>query len=276
MGSAFCRVLASFGEDFVSLSSRDCDVRDGAGVEEQLARHRPRLIINAVALMGVDACESDPQGAFAVNSLFPKQLCRVAETCDATVVHFSTDAVFDGRKNGAYDENDAAIPLNLYGISKYAGDCLVLAHRRHYVFRLPLLFGPGGGEQFVDTMISRLAVGKDVRVARDVVTSPGYTLDVAREVLRGVTGGMKPGLYHLASLQPASLYDLITEFTNCLDLPGKVYPASWRDFPVSGLRPNTTPMTSVKGMRLPSWQDAVRSYCGMLRTQQAGGKRWRR
>ena len=123
-------------------TSKELDVRNDLEIEGYLRRTRPTVVINAVAMLGLDACERDPQSAIRLNAMFPCQLAKLGGALDFRLIHFSTDAVFPGADSSAYTEADAARPLNVYGATKYAGDCLIAAHGRGFdIVRVPTLFG---------------------------------------------------------------------------------------------------------------------------------------
>ena len=149
-------------------------------------------------------------------------------------MHFSTDYVFDGAKTSAYTESDAPAPLSVYAESKLAGERLALARcRRAFVIRVCGLYGvaqsaTAGRTNFVETMLRLAGQGQALRVVRDQVLTPSYTLDLAPKVWRVLARGA-PGLYHLTNAGQTSFYDFAREI-----------------FRLSGLTPSLTPVTAAE------------------------------
>lgn len=272
MGHAIGKV---FGETYevIGKNSRDFDARDGASVRRVVEDAAPDLVINAVAFLGIDPCESDPQKAFAVNTLYPQALARLGRQHGFLLVHFSTDAVFNDEKGDAYDEDDTPAPVNVYGVTKYGGDCCVQAEaERYYIVRIPVLFGESlRNDQFVERMLSLASEGRsELRIAGDIVSSPSYSMDVARQVRRIVEGALPFGLYHAANDGVASLYDLMAEIVAALWLEVAILKASYRDFPHTGRKNAYTPLRSRKLERGRPWREAVREYCRQLEKAGSG------
>jgi len=261
LGNALVRAMA--GEfDVIPKGSRDLDAADLDGVAELTLGVRPDLIVNAAALMGVDPCERDPARALRLNALFPRRLAELAAQMGATVAHISTDAVFDGRKGAPYVETDAPAPLNLYGGAKFLGDAFVAARaERHYIFRLPLMFGPTvRNGQLVERMLARAQAGERLRIADDVVGSPSYSLDLAAAIRRLILEEAPFGLYHLANEGQASLYDLIAFLVETAGWEATVERASYKEFPSKGVKNAYTAMTSIKAPPLRPWRQAAAAY----------------
>jgi len=270
MGLALTKILA--GEsDLVGLNSRDFDAGDFSRLGAMIADIAPEIIINAVAYQGIDRCEQEPERAFRINTLFPGHLARVCAGRQITLVHFSSDAVFADAGEGVCTEHDLPAPLNLYGVSKYGGDCLVSSNcPTHYICRIPLLFGESRGEgQFVEKMLARLRADGRIRVAADIVSSPSYSLDIAARVRDLLREGAPYGTYHLANGGAASLYDLMAEIAANL-FPGTVVEkGSHLDFPFTGRKNLRTPISSVRIGSLRPWREAVKAYCRTL--EEMGG-----
>jgi dTDP-4-dehydrorhamnose reductase len=262
LGHALAAAFA--GRDrVVGRNSWDFDAQNIESVRRVVAEADPEVVINAVAMQGLDACDREPEKAFRINALFPKALAEMARDQGFLLVHFSSECVFNDEKGEAYTEDDAPAPLNVYGATKHAGDCLVRALApRHYVFRLAIQFGAGGRrDQFVERMIRAARTGGTLRAADDVVTSPTYSADVAREVTRILEAQLPFGLYHVANEGRASLYELVTEIVAGLGLKAEVRRASHRDFPASARKNLCTPLRSAKIPPLRPWREAVGEYC---------------
>ena len=271
MGTALCEVLP-LKYEVVGVNRNDFDANDWSSVETIVRSVRPRIVFNTVAFLGIDACEEDPDSAFRLNSLFPADLSDLSNQMRFVLVHFSTDAVFDDQKQSAYVESDRPNPINLYGLSKYAGDRLVASIAKNYVIlRVPILFGPSNkSQQFVEAMIGRVQRGERLlRIASDIVSSPSYSIDVATEALNIVESNAESGTYHIANQGVAPLNELITEFMTHLDSSCEIEAASYRDFQHVGRKNRYTPLTTTRRKPLRSWQAAVRAYCGRIQVNNS-------
>lgn len=196
--------------DLVLLTHVDLEVADAVQVGEVLARYRPDLILNTAAYHRVDDCEDEPERAFAVNAIAVRNLVQAAEEIGATLVHFSTDYVFDGRQRRPYQEVDPPAPLNVYATSKLAGEYFVRATlERHFVIRTCGLYGLAGsrgrGGNFVETMLRVAREGREIRVVGDQVLTPTSAKDLARKVRQLAETGQY-GLYHITNSGECSWY----------------------------------------------------------------------
>ncbi len=262
VGTALSEVLADRFE-ITGLNSRDLDVADFGAVDGVVAAVRPDVIVNTAAFQGIDANEKEPGRAFRINALFPHHLARLADAGGAVLVHFSTECVFSGEKRDFLEETDVPDPVNQYGFTKLAADCFIAATlERHYIFRLPVLFGPSAKRnQFVERMLDKARAGESLRVAADIVTSPTYTLDVASAVADALAGELDFGLHHIANQGQASLYDLMRTFLDELGIDAVLEPASFEDFPSVGKKNTFTPLTTTRRAGLRPWRDAVAACC---------------
>lgn len=251
----------------VCKNSRDFDACNFKQVQKLVSDERPDIVINTVAFLGIDPCEKEPQKAMLLNTLYPKQLAELSSEVGYSLVHFSTDAVFNDVKGNFYTESDAPSPINIYGFTKHGGDCFIqeLA-KKFYIFRIPVLFGETKKKnQFVEKMISRVIDGqKALKISDDIVSSPSYSIDIAREAKRIINESLPYGVYHISNQGKASLYELMREIVNCLNLDVKVERASYKDFPFYGKKNTNTPIKSEKIKSLRPWREAVREYCSGL------------
>lgn len=198
------------------LLHADLDVCDLERARSVLSGLAPDAVINTSAYHKVDVCEDEPGQTFAVNATGPYNLARLAAQVGYTLVHFSSDYVFDGRGARPYREDDLPNPTSVYGASKVAGEHLVRNFcERHYVLRSTGLYGVAGasgkGGNFVETMIRLGRSGNPVRVVNDQVMTPTATADLAPAVAalldREGRNGAPYGLYHVTSAGECSWYE---------------------------------------------------------------------
>jgi len=228
------RVFKERSYEVVSLDRTKVDISDPASVEKILATEDPGNVVNAAAYNQVDVAENEPLPAFMANGFAVRNLAMACRQIDARFVHFSTDYVFDGAAGRPYTEDDAPHPLSVYAKSKLAGERAALERcRRAYVIRVCGLYGvarsaTAGRTNFVETMLSAADAGQALRVVRDQVLAPSYTLDVAPKVWRVLARGA-PGIYHLTNAGQTSFYDFAREI-----------------FRLSGLAPSLAPVTAAE------------------------------
>lgn len=267
MGLALSKVFSGDYE-VIGKNSRDFDAADLGSVRKLVESGKPDIVMNTVAFLGIDPCEAEPGKAEKLNSLYPKFLAELSNELGFMLVHFSTDAVFNDDKKDFYTESDAPNPLNMYGVTKYNGDRFVMSiAKRYYVFRIPLLFGETRKRmQFVEKMLDKAFKGdKVLRISGDIISSPTYSMDVARQVKHVIEGSYKSGLYHVANAGMASLYDLMKEIVNALGLKVKVERASYKDFSYVGVKNTYTPIRSEKLPPVREWGEAVKEYCRSIK-----------
>ena len=267
MGQAVCTV---FGRDYpiVGKNSGDFNARNPEEVAAIVEAARPDITINAAAFLGIDPCEEAPEKAFTVNTLYPKLLAELSNRMNFLLIHFSTDAVFNDRPEGAYTESDCPKPVNVYGVTKYGGDCFVQnIARRFYLIRIPVLFGESiKNTQFVEKMLDRIRQGTTrIRIADDIISSPTYSRDVATEIRRILEASEPYGVYHVANQGQASLYELMVEVVGSLGWAVTVEKGSYLDFPFIGTKNTCTPIQSEKLTPLRHWKEAVAEYCRRLK-----------
>ncbi|HXY70964.1 MAG TPA: dTDP-4-dehydrorhamnose reductase [Actinomycetota bacterium] len=190
----------------------EADVTDAEAVLAAVRAHRPQAVIDAAAFHQVDRCEREPSAAFAVNALGAINVARAAREVGARTVYVSTDYVFDGTKGEAYAEDDRPAPVNVYGLTKEAGERGVrLSCPDHLVVRLSGLFGHAGssgkGGNFVETVLSKAAAGEPLSVVSDQRLSPTSAADAAVRLLWLLERSAPPGTYHLVNRGSCSWYE---------------------------------------------------------------------
>lgn len=265
MGRAVAEAFSE-GYRIVGRNSRDFDAADLGRLPGLVGRVRPDIVVNAAAFMGLEDCERRPQRALAVNTLFPKVLAELSREQGFLLVHLSTDAVFSGRSR-PYDEDDAPLPLNMYGLTKLGAECFIQAvARRYYIVRMPLLFGESPkASQFLEKMLRRARQGgRTLEAAGDVVTCPTYSRDAARALRRIIERRLPSGVYHIANAGKASLYDLTREAVRDLGLDVRVRRVPSSRFPGTARRSACTLLRSRKLAPLRGWKQALRDYCGRM------------
>jgi dTDP-4-dehydrorhamnose reductase len=196
LGNGLVRVFSEH-HTAIPLGHAECDITDDGKVREVFARNKVQAVIHAAAIPDLDICEADPGLAYRVNVEGTRNVAEAARELGAIVAHISTDAVFDGEKRTPYTETDAANPPTVYGRTKLQAEKAVRSLAEHFIFRVPVLFGPSK-ENFVSKGLRKLANGEEYEVASDQLGGALYTLDGARKMME-VTESKHFGTYHLAN-----------------------------------------------------------------------------
>ena len=192
----------------VGLARRDLDITDQDAIARRLDEHEPDFLVNCAAYTAVDRAEDEADLAFRVNADAVGWLGLACATRGVGVIHFSTDYVFDGTKDGAYVEEDTPNPLNVYGASKLEGENrLREATDRHVILRVSWVFGRIG-HSFVDTIL-RLARERDeLTVVDDQIGTPTPADAIAATVQsiasRLAEGDCTWGMYHFSTVPAIS------------------------------------------------------------------------
>ena len=186
----------------------ELDITKKQQVREAVAEHKPTVIINAAAMTNVDTCEKERETAWKINVTGVENIIEAAKRLDATVVHVSTDYVFDG-KDGPYAEDDRPEPINYYGRSKLASENQLRASGlRYLIARTMVLYGFAVEvkSNFALWLVRNLEERNPVRVVDDQMGNPTLVDDLAHAIISAVELEKK-GVYHVAGREIVSRYD---------------------------------------------------------------------
>jgi len=267
LGSDLVKVFE--GEDLISLTHQDVDICEPVGVRDTLRRHQPEVVINTAAYHKVDECEANMDKTFAVNVHGVRNLALACREYDCTLLHISTDYVFDGHKGEPYVETDVPRPINVYGISKLAGEYFVrYILRRHFIVRSSGLYGLAGssgkGGNFIELMLRLAREGKDIRVVNDQVLSPTYTVDLANQI-KVLVETEHYGLYHATSHGQCSWYEFAGKIFELSGLEPNLSPTTTAEFGATATRPSYSVLRNGRleqlGLdRMRPWEEGLADY----------------
>lgn len=249
--------------------SSEIDIRDGDSVARIVRGAQPEVIFNAAAYNAVDAAETDSLTAFAVNATGALNLARAAAESAALLVHFSTDYVFDGGVDRPYTEEDLPEPINVYGITKLAGEKLVVRTGcSNLIVRTSGVFGKGGsrvkGGSFVERVLSQARAGKRLSVVADQVFCPTYAPDLAEAVI-SMLGKNARGLFHVTNGGATSWHGLAAAAVEHERLDVPVDQVLSESLPNAARRPGHSVLSKERyeNLGLPamrSWRDALDEF----------------
>jgi len=257
-----------FGEEAFPLTHKDLDVTDFESLKI-LKELKPDVIINTAAYVRVDDAEIYPEKAFQVNAIGALNVARVASEIGAVNIYISTDYVFDGTKGESYTEEDAPNPLNVYGLSKYAGEIFTRNYsRKYYIIRVASLYGKAGasgkGGNFVEFMIQKAKNGEEIKVVDDMFMNPTYTKDVAITLKKFLELKPEFGVYHVANEGYCSWYEFTKAIFEILGWEVEVKPIKASELKRLAKRPQFSALKNKKleelGLRMRHWKEALRDY----------------
>lgn len=253
----------------IPLSHADVEVRDRLSLRRAL-RDVDRLVavINCAAFHRVDECEDDPQRAMDINGLGAFEVARAAAELDAVAVFISSDYVFSGDKSAPYAEGDVVSPVNMYGVSKAAGEMSTrLVSDKNVIIRISSVFGRAGssgkGGNFIETILRKAREEGRVGVIDDVTMTPTFTRDAARAIVALLENGAT-GTFHASNEGHGSWYDLAKLAVELAGVDAEVERVASDSYPSKAKRPRFSALASERlpemGIKQPTWQDAVERY----------------
>ena len=253
--------------EVVARTRTQLDITQAADIAGALRSLRPQVVINCAAYTNVDGAQDEPVGALAVNAWGPLNIVRAAREIDATVVHFSTDFVFDGETTQPYRESDPPRPQGTYAVSKLLGEWFTAELPRAYVLRVESLFGGANAKSSVDFLLKAIRDGKEARAFSDRVVSPSYVDDVVEATSALLERDAPPGLYHCVNSGLTTWFELAQELARLAGRPDAVItPVPMNNAGLKTPRPRFAALSNAKlasvGIAMPTWQDALGRYVG--------------
>lgn len=246
------RALATYLPDAIYLSSEQTPFTEPQKILLALDQHRPTFVINAAAYTAVDKAESEKELALQVNATAPGVIADWCKKNAATLIHFSTDYVFDGSGEKPWVETDTPSPINWYGHTKLEGEKKIQASGcSYYIFRISWVYSDWG-HNFANTIRRLACEKKELKIVNDQWGAPTHALDVGKTVVELVQNILakqvtpKPGLYHLCFEPYCTWYDFALKIIADARQKGlpviveKVIPIATEDYPTPARRPNNS------------------------------------
>ena len=272
VGQELLKTLSTLGE-LITLTRQELDLTNSDQIAETIASWQPKIIINASAYTAVDKAESESELAMAINAVAPKIIAQAAQVLSATLVHISTDYVFNGKNHTPYIEEDEPDPIGVYGKSKLLGELGVKENcDRHIILRTAWVYGARGHGNFVKTMLRLGAEKEELRIVSDQIGNPTWSYDIANAIanlLNFPENQIPWGTYHFTNSGVASWYDFavaIFEEGHKLNFPLKiktVLPITTAEYPTPAQRPAYSVLSKAKfrktlGVYPPYWRDSLK------------------
>ena len=275
LGEAMAMQLGQRHE-VVARTRRELDVTDDEAVSEAVTSICPDVIVNCAAYTDVDGAQQDPITALDANAWAVRTLSRVADEIDATLVHFSTDFVFDGEAERPYREEDEPNPRGAYAASKLLGEWFAAEAPQHYVLRVESLFGGPRAKSSIDRILDGLLTGAPVRAFADRTVSPSYVDDVVAATTALLDRSAPYGLYHCVNTGWTTWAALAHELARRIDrADAEILAVPMSEAALATPRPRFAALSNEKlsaaGITMPTWQDAVERYLA----QRLDGFTWK-
>jgi dTDP-4-dehydrorhamnose reductase len=279
VGSELRRSLAALG-NVVALDRSQCDLSHPERLPDIVRSLRPDIIVNAAAYTAVDDAEREEALATTVNGMAAGVLAQEATRVGALLVHYSTDYVFDGRKDGPYAEDDPPCPINAYGRSKLAGEAAIRqAGGAWLVLRTSWVYGVRG-RNFLRTMLALMRDRDELRIVSDQIGAPTWATEIAQATAAIIEsaaherteGRFSSGLFHLTASGATSWHGFAAAILNgatrhaLLTRPGlRLVPIGSEDYPRPAARPKNSQLAGTRlqarfGVALPEWGEGL-SLC---------------
>lgn len=262
LGSTLKDLADKYEDDFIFIftSSNDLNICNPEDINNILSNYNFHYCINCAAYTNVELAETEKVKAFDVNSDGVRSLAYFCERFNVTLIHISTDYVFDGEKGSEYNEDDKVNPINIYGETKmYGEDFIEFMMKKYYIIRTSWLYSQFG-KNFFNTVLTKLDNDEHMRVATDQLGTPTSTYSLGEAIIfMMLNDSRKYGTYHVANEGTVSWYEFATEIS-LLHNKGEITPID--SYPTEAKRPIFSSLDSSKFKKtfnydMPNWLDSL-------------------
>ena len=266
LGQELVRCFSDMGE-VAAWDREDVDLTKADEASGKITAFMPDILINAAAYNNMDKAETDDaERAKTINGNVVGALADICQILAVTMVHYSTDYVFDGTKGAPYIETDTPNPQSVYAESKHLGERLLrMAAPEYYLIRTSRLFGSAGSsdmakKSFVDTMLELGKTKTELDLVDEEISSPTYAPDVAKAT-RQLFDEKKPfGIYHRTNSGECTWYGFGKKVFELAGMPVKTHPVAASAFPRPAKRPSYSVLASTKLPPMRPWEEALAEY----------------
>ena len=245
LGNCFKKLAADFETqfEFKFADSQELNITDSRAVENFFDEFQPQFCVNAAAYTTVDLAEKEVDKAFAVNAVGVANISEACKNSNTTLIHISTDYVFDGDTNISYSEDNFTNPQGVYGASKLKGEELALENNsRTIILRTSWLYSEFN-KNFVKTMLQLFAVKDELGIVADQFGQPTNANDLAKAVLKIIESDPKVfGIFHFSNYSETTWYDFASKIAEFSGSKIKLNPITTAEFPTQAKRPKRSTM----------------------------------
>ncbi|QKJ31464.1 dTDP-4-dehydrorhamnose reductase [Mucilaginibacter mali] len=247
------------------------NILDTNSLKKLFDEYQPDFCINCAAYTAVDKAETDIDIARKVNKDGAANLAVLCQTYNATLIHVSTDFVFDGKVPHLLSETDEAKPISIYGLTKLEGEQDIAdTISKYYILRTSWLYSEYGNN-FVKTMLKLGAERDQLKVIADQIGTPTYAVDLAETIMHIIQSGKQEyGIYHYSNEGVTSWYDFAKAIFDLSDTSVNLYPITTAEYPTAATRPAFSVMNKAKikntfGITIPYWRDSLAKCINILK-----------
>lgn len=278
LGTDLVPILKEKNHDVFETDIEELNICKIDKLYEMAKEISPDIIVNCAAYTQVDKAEEEVNEAFLINGIGVQNLALVCRDLNIDLCHISTDYVFDGEKKGPYSPFDAASSMNVYGLSKLAGEKFIQwIWNRFYIIRTSWLYGKNG-KNFVYTTLKLAENQKELRIVDDQTGSPTWTVSLS-QIISKLIETKKHGIYHVTdeTKNGISWYQFAQEIIKLSGYKLKVIPVKSEEFEQPAKRPRNSvldlTMTKlVLGEDLPSWKKSLEKFLTEIEFNQKDEK----
>lgn len=249
--------------DIVFPSEQDANILNESGLNDLLAKEKPAYVINCAAYTAVDKAEDEVELAKAINETGAGYLASACLVNGVTLVHVSTDFVFEGNEVKLLKEDDQAEPINVYGVTKLDGEKVVVSKlTAHFIIRTSWLYSEYANN-FVKTMLKLGAERDELNIIADQVGTPTYAIDLANAIFDVISSSSTTyGVYHYSNEGVTSWFDFAKAIFDISETAVKVNPIPGSAYPTKATRPAFSVMDKSKikntfNIEIPYWRDSL-------------------
>ena len=251
-------------KNILALDQSELDITDEIAVHKIINEYKPDIVMHNAAWTAVDKAETCPDLVRNVNALGTKYIADSCKEVGAKLVYISTDYVFEGVGETAYEVDDKAAPDNTYGLTKYQGEEVVRnILDKYFIIRISWAFGINGSN-FINTMMKLGETHRELNVVADQIGSPTFTYDLA-PLICDMIATDKYGIYHATNEGYCSWADLAEYIFSVTGQKVLVHHIKSEEYPTKASRPKNSRLSKASldnagFKRLPDWKNAVKRY----------------
>ncbi|MFI3330559.1 MAG: dTDP-4-dehydrorhamnose reductase [Rikenellaceae bacterium] len=259
--------IESTGDEnnYIFTDLKELDITDFVATTKCLSDNNIDTIVNCAAYTNVDKAEQDIELCDKINHLAVSNLAKAAKEHNATLIHISTDYVFDGNNHTPYTEDEPTAPIGIYGKTKLMGEQSVInSECKHIIIRTSWLYSESGAN-FVKTMLKLTSERETLNVIFDQIGTPTYAGDLAKAIVAIINSDSsdKNGVYHFSNEGVCSWYDFAVEISSLAGNVCGVKPIHSDEYPSLVTRPHYSVLDKTKikanfGLEIPHWRVSLR------------------
>lgn len=266
LGHSLRDIAADSANHYIFTDVAELDITDKYAIIRMMETENINLVINCAAYTNVDKAEDDFDTANLINNTAVRNLAESCTQFGATLIHVSTDYVFDGSSNIPYTEDMPLAPLGVYGVTKLHGEQAVLESGCDYIIIRTSWLYSEYGKNFVKTMMMLTEERETLNVVFDQAGTPTYAGDLARAIYDIVENNKykgNNGIYHFSNEGVCSWYDFAREISELARTECNIRPCHSNEFPSKVNRPHYSVLDKTKikttfGLTIPYWKDSLR------------------